>query len=43
MTPVRVGQIIYEVSNVSFYEGIKSLSRASSKMPFKTKVVSLIF
>ena len=43
MTPVRVGQIIYEVSNVSFYEGIKSLSRASSKMPFKTRVVSIIF
>jgi ribosomal protein L16/L10AE len=43
MTPIRVGQIIYEVSNVSIYEGIKSLSRASSKMPFKSKVVSIIF
>jgi len=43
MTPVREGQIIYEISNVSSFEGLKSLTRASYKMPFKTKVVSLVF
>jgi ribosomal protein L16/L10AE len=43
MTPVRAGQIIYEVSNVSPFEGLKALTRASYKMPFKTKVVKLIF
>ncbi len=43
MTPIREGQIIYEVSNVSSFEGLKALTRASYKMPFKTRVVRLIF
>jgi ribosomal protein L16/L10AE len=43
MAPIRIGQIIYEVSNVVNFEGVKALLRASYKMPFKTKVVKLIF
>jgi len=43
MTPIRAGQIIYEVSGVNESIGVKALTRASAKMPFKTRVVKLVF
>jgi large subunit ribosomal protein L16 len=43
MSPIRAGQIIYEVSGVATHMAIKALKRASFKLPFKTKVVRLCF
>ena len=43
MSPIRPGQIIYEISGASFDMCLKALNRASFKMPFKTKVVKLLF
>lgn len=43
MAPIKSGQIIYEISGVPFFMGFKALLRASVKMPFKTKIVKLIF
>ena len=43
MAPVRAGQIIYEVSDISEFMAQQALHRASAKMPFKTKVVKLIY
>jgi len=40
MTPVREGQIIYEVSNVSSFEGLKALTRASFKCHLKLKLLN---
>lgn len=43
MTPIRAGQIIFEVSGVNESIGFKALNRASFKMPFKTRVIKLLF
>ena len=43
MCPIRAGQIIYELSGVSWHISKKSLKRASSKVPVKTKIVKLIY
>lgn len=43
MTPIRIGQIIYEISGVNKVISLKALTRASFKLPFKTKIVKLLF
>jgi ribosomal protein L16/L10AE len=43
MCPIRSGQIIYELSGVPNFIGIKALRKAADKMPFKTKVVRLVY
>lgn len=43
MCPVRMGQVIFELSGVSKIEAQKALKRASLKIPFKTKIVKLLF
>jgi len=43
MCPIRAGQIIFEISNVITFMSHKALKRASCKLPFKTKIVRLIF
>ena len=41
--PVKKGQIIYELSGLSEDISLKALLQAGSKMPFKTKIVKLIY
>lgn len=43
MSPIRAGQIIYEISGVNSTIGLKALRRASFKIPFKTKIIKLFF
>lgn len=43
MCPVFAGQIIYELCGVSRLFSLKALKRASYKLPFKTKIVKLLF
>lgn len=43
MTPIRSGQIIFELSGVGAIMAFKALKRASFKIPFKTKIVKLLF
>lgn len=43
MTPIRSGQIIFELSGVSEIMAVKALRRASFKIPFKTNIVKLVF
>jgi len=43
MCPVKKGQIIYELSSLSNLVSIKALEKASNKLPFKNKVVKLVY
>jgi len=43
MSPIRAGQIIYELAGIHQHMAYKALTRASFKLPFKTKIVRLIF
>lgn len=43
MCPIRKGHIIYELGGVSEIMSFKALTRAAKKMPFKTRVVKLVF
>jgi len=43
MCPIRSGQVIYELSGVSEALSTKALRRASNKLPFKTRVIKLLF
>ena len=43
MCPVKKGQIIYELAGLSSLISTKALHKASNKLPFKTRVVKLIF
>jgi len=43
MTPVRPGQVIFEIAGVDYCSGFKALKRASCKLPFKTKIVKVFF
>ena len=43
MSPIRAGQILYEVSGVNCSIAFKALKRASFKIPFKTKITKLFF
>jgi large subunit ribosomal protein L16 len=43
MCPVKKGQIIYELSSVSKLVSIKALEKASNKLPFKNKIVKLVY
>ena len=40
---VRAGQIIYELSGVNHNLSVKALFNAGTKMPFKTKIVKLMY
>ena len=41
--PIKQGQILYELSGVSSYVSLRALYKAGTKMPVKTKVVSLMY
>ena len=41
--PIRAGQIIYELSGLSSNRCLLALSKASHKLPVRTKVVSLLY
>lgn len=43
MCPVKKGQIIFELSDVGKLLSLRALSKASSKLPFRTKVIRLFF
>ena len=43
VSPVRKGQIIYELSGIGLDVCYKALLQAGSKLPFRTKVVKLCF
>lgn len=43
MCPVKKGRIIFEVSSASRISANYALVKAGNKMPFKTKVLDLIF
>lgn len=43
MSPVQKGQVIYELSGVSWRTSFKALSRASVKLPFRSRIVRLLF
>lgn len=43
MSTVRAGQVIFELSGVTSFMALNALKRASFKLPFKTKIVRLIF
>jgi large subunit ribosomal protein L16 len=39
---VKPGRIIFEIDGVSDQAAVTALSKASAKLPFKTKVINLI-
>lgn len=39
---IKPGRIVFEVDGVGSQEAIKALEKASAKLPFRTKIVSLI-
>jgi len=41
--PVKKGQIIYELSGLSFEISLRALYSASIKLPVKTKIIKLIY
>ena len=43
MCPIRSGRILFELWGVSAFISKKAFRRAASKLPFKTKMVRLIF
>jgi len=43
MTPIRAGQVIFEISGVDKVSSVKALRRASVKLPFKTIITKLYF
>lgn len=43
MAPVRRGQVIYELAGVSPRVSFKALSRASVKLPFRSRILRLLF
>lgn len=43
MCPIRKGRILFELSSLSGATCLKAFKRASYKLPFRTKIVKLIF
>lgn len=41
--PIRVGQVIYEISGLSESVAILALKKASFKLPVRTKIIKLIY
>jgi ribosomal protein L16/L10AE len=43
MVPVKKGQILFEISGLSYFKVIYILKKSKTKLPLKTKIVKLIY
>lgn len=39
VSKIKPGQILYEISGISFEKGLKALKSGSNKLPIKTKII----